>query len=71
VTVFDKLQFNFTVLPTANLICHDHVTCFYIISFSNCLNKIYSVFKVKDGYFPGQVTVVDKLQLNFTLLHCK
>jgi len=51
VTVDDKHQLNFTVLPGANLNCNDHVTCFFNISFSNCLNVIYRLFKLKMTFF--------------------
>jgi len=40
VTVVDKPQLNFTVLPAANLNCHDHVTCFYNFGFSNRFSKV-------------------------------
>jgi len=48
VTVDDKYQLNCTVTFAANLNCHDHVTCFFNISFSNCLNVINRLFKIKD-----------------------
>jgi len=51
VTVFDKFELNFTVLPGANLNCHDHVTCFSNFNFPNCLNVIYRLFKVKEHIF--------------------
>jgi len=51
VTDIDKLQLNFTVLPAANLNCHDHVTCFYNFSFSNSLNVIYKLLEVKNDIF--------------------
>jgi len=51
ITDVDKLQLNLTVLPAANLNCHDHVTCFYNFSFSNCSNIIYRLFMVKVHIF--------------------
>jgi len=50
-TVVDKFQLNFTVLPAANLNCHDFVTCFYSFSFPTCLNVTYRLFKVKYDIF--------------------
>jgi len=48
VTVVNKLQLNFTLLPVANLNCDDHVTCVYNFSFSNV---IYKLCKVKNEIF--------------------
>jgi len=39
------------MLPFANLNCHDYMMCFYNFSFSNDLNVIYRLFKVKDDIF--------------------
>jgi len=47
-TDVDKFQLNFIVSLAANLNSRHHVASFYNFSFSNCLNVIYSLFKVKD-----------------------
>jgi len=49
VTVVDKFQLHFTVLPAAILNCHGHLRCICNFSFPIYLSVIYRPFEVKDA----------------------
>jgi len=50
-TVVDKFQLNFTVINCNFIFSQLYVSCFYKFSFSNSLNVIYKLFKVKVDIF--------------------
>jgi len=53
-TIVNSSQFTFTVLPVANLNCHNHTIRAFTISafpFPNYLNVIYRLFNGKANIF--------------------